>query len=120
MTFAKFKTAYLQRIRLVDATLVADVYVNQLVTYNPSTGAIAASNDKTASNSAIIALADVNLGVLASKMAVPYTHTLIENKSWAYDHKVAASTAKKKVAIYLVKDVEDVETYQTDVVEQLN
>lgn len=120
MTFTKFKTAYLQHTRIVDATLAADVYVNQLVTYNPTTGAIAASDDKTAANSAIIALSDRNFGVLVNNMAVPYAHTPVENKTWAYDGKVAASSAMKKVVIWLVKDPLDIETYQSSVVEQLN
>lgn len=120
MTFAKFKTAYLQHTRIVDATLVADVYVNQLVTYNPTTGAIAASDNKNADNAAIIALSDRNFGTLVDNMAVPYAHTPLENKTWAYDGKVAASTATKKVVIWLVKDPLDVEIYESNVVEQLN
>lgn len=121
-TYARFHTAYLQHVRIVDAKLSADVQVNQLVTYNPSTKVLAASNDKTASNSAIVALSDRNFGVLAANTSVPYTHTPVENKSVAYDGKVAATAgdATKKVGIWLVKDPMDIDTYQSDVVEQLN
>jgi hypothetical protein len=121
-TYAKFNTAYLQYARMVDAKLSAAVNVNQLVTYNPSTKVLAASDDKTASNSAIIALSDRNIGIRVDKSSVPYAHTPIENKTWQYDGQVAATVgdATKKVVIYMVKDPMDVETYTASSPEQLN
>ena len=114
---AKFKTAYLQRMEIIEATLAAAVNVGDLVIFNPSTGALAASTDGDASkaNSYIIAQSDISLAAIGGGRSGPYDHVKVEDKNLQYDAKVAASTTKKKVAVFKVINPSDVvvESYTT-------
>ena len=114
---AKFKTAYLQRMESIEATLAAAVNVGDLVTFNPSTGALAASTDGDASkaNSYIIAQSDISLAAIGGGRSGPYDPVTVEDKNLQYDAKVAASTTKKKVAVFKVINPSDVvvESYTT-------
>lgn len=114
---AKFKTAYLQRMEIIEATLAAAVNVGDLVTFNPTTGALAASTDGDASkaNSYIIAQSDTSFAAIGSGRSGPYDHVKVEDKNLQYDAKVAASTTKKKVAVFKVINPSDVvvESYTT-------
>jgi hypothetical protein len=117
---AKFKTAYLQRTQIVEATLAADLFVDDLVTYNPTTRVMAAATDPTAANAAIIAHSDRSLGInVGTNRSTPYTKTPVEDKTLQYDGKVALSTTAKKVAIWSIKDPLDIITWTPTVTEQL-
>jgi len=118
---AKFKTAYLQRMELIDATLVADVNVGDLVVYDPSTKAITASvaGDATVANSYIIAQSDVSLAAIGSGRSGPYDHVKVEDKNLQFDPKVKLSTTLKKVAVFKVVNPSDVEVEEYTTFEQL-
>lgn len=107
---AKFKTAYLQRMEILEATLAAAVNVGDLVTFTPATGALAASVDGDAStaNSYVIAQSDISFAAMGGGRSGPYDHVKVEDKNLQYDAKVAASATKKKVAVFKVINPSDV------------
>lgn len=106
----KFKTAYLQRMEILEATLAAAVNVGDLVTFTPATGALAASadGDASAANSYVIAQSDISFAAMGGGKSGPYDHVKVEDKNLQYDAKVAASATKKKVAVFKVINSSDV------------
>lgn len=107
---AKFKTAYLQKMEIIEATLANDLYVDDLVVYNPSTKALAASadGDPTASNTYIIAQSDISFAAIDGSKSGPYSHIPVEEKNLQFNGAVKASETLKKVAVFKVIDPTDV------------
>ncbi len=97
---AHFKTALGQREIVIEATLAADLKVGQLCTFN-GTALAAKTSNTVADNDYIIAQSD---------MTMEYGHVPVEQRDYRYDPKVAASTTKKKVAVFKVIDKDDVYT----------
>lgn len=107
---AKFKTAYLQRMEIIEATLAAKVNVGDLVVYNPTSKALTASvgGDPTVANSYIIAQSDTSFAAIAGGRSGPYKHVNVEDKNLQFDGSVDVSTTPKKVAVFRVTDPTDV------------
>lgn len=97
---AHFKTALGQREIVIEATLAADLKVGQLCTFTG--GALAAKTSETP--------VDGDYIVAQSDMTMEYGHVPVELRDYHYDPKVAASTTKKKVAVFKVIDKDDVYT----------
>ena len=118
---ALFKTAYLQRMILVDAYLQNPVNVGDLVTYNPTTKIIAPASDPTVANACIIAQSDVSMAVLDAARSGPYKHVRIQDKLWQFDRVVAPvgdftvpatpTGPTKRVSIFRVTNPMDIVTY---------
>lgn len=94
---AEFKTAYLQREVAVDATLAADLRVGQVCTLSAA-GALAAATAVAAGN-VIIAQSDMTMG---------NGHVPIELRDHKYSDVVKASSAKKRVMVFMITDVNDI------------
>ena len=118
---AKFKTAYLQHIQIIEATLAADLKVDDLVIYNPETKALTASTDgkATAANAYIIAQSDISFAAIGGSRSGPYKHINVEDKNLQFDPAVKASSTLKKVAVFKVVDPTDVVVEQYTTSEQL-
>ena len=103
--YAGFKTAWNQREIRLDAKPSTNLYVGQLCTYTASTKALVAKTTATpAVGDYIIAQSDVTTS---------NSHVPVENHSYAYDDKVAASTTEKIVMVFKVVDAEDVYVTKT-------
>ena len=100
-----FKTAYLQKENIEDATVAAELRVGQLVTL--SNGALAAAAG--ASESA--ALSAATHIIAQSDQTLEYGHVPVENRDYKYSPVVAISTTKKKVALFKIVDKNDILTY---------
>lgn len=118
---AKFKTAYLQRMLIIEATLAADVKVGDLVVYNPATKALTASaaGDASVANSYIVAQSDTSFAAIGGDRATPYKHINVEDKNLQFDPTVKSSSTVKKVAVFKVVDPTDVEVESYTASEQL-
>lgn len=101
---AQFKTALGQHEIVLDCKVAAELKVGYLCKYDASTDTLSASTSATpAAGDYIVAQSD---------MSMEYGHIPVENRDYRYDPKVAASTSKKKVAVFRVTDVTDVYTTQ--------
>lgn len=103
--YAKFKTAYDQHEIVIDATLAAEVVVGQLVTVTPASGSTPAS---IASASTVAAATHI---IAQSDATMEYGHVPVEARDYRYSNKVAASTSKKKVALFAISDKNDLITH---------
>jgi hypothetical protein len=95
---AEFKTAYLQREVALDVKVAADVKVGQVCKL--------ANDTITASTASAVAVGDVIIA--QSDMTVGQGHIKIENRDHNYSDKVAASTDKKHVMVFVVSDPSDI------------
>ena len=93
---AEFKTAYLQREVALDVEVAADVKVGQVCTL--------ADDTLTAATSAKVG----DVIIAQSDMTVGHGHIPIENRDHNYSDKVAASTDKKHVMVFVVSDPSDI------------
>ena len=99
---AQFKTAYLQREVVLDAKVAADVKVGQVCSYASDTITAITNTATPAVGNVIIAQSDVT---------VSGGHVPVEQHDYKYNDKVAASTsAKKKVLVFVINDVNDIVT----------
>jgi len=112
---AIFKTARFQSIEVVDATsaAAATFQVGDLVTYNPSTkaiAAVAAGTTTVPANAAIIALSDIGLKEPGNKSrSGVYAHVDVESKNLQADKGVYFTAGQtKKVGLFFVTDAKDV------------
>ena len=96
---AQFKTALGQREEVLDCIVSAEMQVGQICKYTSSTNTLAPSTSAAADGDYIIAQSD---------MTMEYGHVPVENRDYRYSPKVAASSTKKKVAVFKVIDVADV------------
>ena len=96
---AHFKTALGQRELVLDCKVAADLTVGQVCKL--SSGTLSASTATAAAAGDYI--------IAQSDMTMEYGHVPVESRNYAYDARVKASTSKnKKVAVFVVTDVNDV------------
>ncbi len=103
--YGHFKTAYLQKETIEDATVAAALNVGQLVTL--ADGALTAAAG--ASESA--ALGAATHIIAQSDQTLEYGHVPVENRDYRYSPVVAVSATKKKVALFKLVDKNDILTY---------
>ena len=114
----KFKTAYDQRELPLDVAVVGttNLHVGELVKY------VAAASGKPAYIVAATGLSDATHIIAQSDMTMEYGHVPVENRDYKYSDVVAAnvsatgsvtaSTETKKVAVFAIKDINDVIVYE--------
>lgn len=100
MVKAQFKTGYNQREIVIDAKVAADLKVGQVVTL--SSGTISAVADT------VLTPANTHYIVAQSDMTMSITKMDYTKGQFDYDDTVKASTALKKVALFMVSDPTDV------------
>jgi len=111
---ALFKTAYLQRVVMIDVDICPLCYVGDLMTYTAATKTLAVvATNVTAvpSDAVIIAQSDITLHNINANRSTPYGHVDVESKNLQADKSVAAKLtggANKKVAVFFVTDPNDI------------
>lgn len=109
---ANFKTAYLQREITVDAKAASSLELHVGDVVSGTTGAdgvvtiAARSNAAEATAKSSVALGDYIIA--QSDMTMEYGHVPVENRDYRYDDKVSMSTTAKKVALFKINDLSDI------------
>lgn len=109
---ANFKTAYLQRELPVDAKAASplELHVGDVVSGTIGTDGVytlaARSNAAEATAKSSVAVGDYI--VAQSDMTMEYGHVPVENRDYRYDDKVSMSTTAKKVALFKINDLSDI------------
>lgn len=98
---AKFKTAYLQR----------EVPMNKKVAEGGTkVGHVVYDNSGTLTERETVASVVVGDMIIAqADMTLEYGHVPVENRNYAYSDAVAASNADKKVAVFVITNLDDVD-----------
>ena len=109
---ANFKTAYLQRELPVDAKAASplELHVGDVVSGTVGADGVltiaARSNAVEATAKSSVAVGDYI--VAQSDMTMEYGHVPVENRDYRYDDKVSMSTSAKKVALFKINDLSDI------------
>ena len=110
---ANFKTAYLQRELPVDAKAASPLELHVGDVVSGTVGAdgvltIAARSNNTSEPAAKSSVAVGDYIVAQSDMTMEYGHVPVENRDYRYDDKVSMSTTAKKVALFKINDLSDI------------
>ena len=109
---ANFKTAYLQREIPVDAKAASplELHVGDVVSGTIGADGVytlaARSNAAEATAKSSVAVGDYI--VAQSDMTMEYGHVPVENRDYRYDDKVSMGTSPKKVALFKINDLSDI------------
>ena len=109
---ANFKTAYLQRELPVDAKAASpiELHVGDVVSGTIGADGVltiaARSNAAEATAKSSVAVGDYI--VAQSDMTMEYGHVPVENRDYRYDDKVSMGTSAKKVALFKINDLSDI------------
>ena len=109
---ANFKTAYLQREIPVDAKAASplELHVGDVVSGTIGTDGVytlaARSNAVEATAKSSVAVGDYI--VAQSDMTMEYGHVPVENRDYRYNDKVSLGTSAKKVALFKINDLSDI------------
>lgn len=109
---ANFKTAYLQRELPVDAKAASslELHVGDVVSGTVGADGVltiaARSNAVEATAKSSVAVGDYI--VAQSDMTMEYGHVPVENRDYRYDDKVSMGTSAKKVALFKINDLSDI------------
>lgn len=109
---ANFKTAYLQRELPVDAKAASplELHVGDVVSGTVGADGVltiaARSNTVEATAKSSVAVGDYI--VAQSDMTMEYGHVPVENRDYRYDDKVSMGTSAKKVALFKINDLSDI------------
>ena len=109
---ANFKTAYLQRELPVDAKAASplELHVGDVVSGTIGADGVytlaARSNAVEATAKSSVAVGDYI--VAQSDMTMEYGHVPVENRDYRYDDKVSMGTSAKKVALFKINDLSDI------------
>lgn len=109
---ANFKTAYLQREIPVDAKAASplELHVGDVVSGTIGTDGVytlaARSNAAEATAKSSVTVGDYI--VAQSDMTMEYGHVPVENRDYRYDDKVSMGTSAKKVALFKINDLSDI------------
>ena len=109
---ANFKTAYLQREIPVDAKAASplELHVGDVVSGTIGADGVytlaARSNAAEATAKSSVAVGDYI--VAQSDMTMEYGHVPVENRDYRYDDKVSMGTSAKKVALFKINDLSDI------------
>ena len=109
---ANFKTAYLQRELPVDAKAASplELHVGDVVSGTIGADGVytlaARSNAVEATAKSSVAVGDYI--VAQSDMTMEYGHVPVENRDYRYNDKVSIGTSAKKVALFKINDLSDI------------
>lgn len=109
---ANFKTAYLQREIPVDAKAAGalELHVGDVVSGTVGADGVltiaARSNSVEATAKASVAEGDYI--VAQSDMTMEYGHVPVEDRDYRYNDKVSMSATAKKVALFKINDLSDI------------
>ena len=109
---ANFKTAYLQRELPVDAKAASpiELHVGDVVSGTIGADGVytlaARSNAVEATAKSSVAVGDYI--VAQSDMTMEYGHVPVENRDYRYNDKVSMGTSAKKVALFKINDLSDI------------
>ena len=109
---ANFKTAYLQRELPVDAKAASpiELHVGDVVSGTIGADGVytlaARSNAAEATAKSSVAVGDYI--VAQSDMTMEYGHVPVENRDYRYNDKVSIGTSAKKVALFKINDLSDI------------
>ena len=109
---ANFKTAYLQRELPVDAKAASpiELHVGDVVSGTIGADGVytlaARSNAAEATAKSSVAVGDYI--VAQSDMTMEYGHVPVENRDYRYNDKVSMGTSAKKVALFKINDLSDI------------
>lgn len=109
---ANFKTAYLQRELPVDAKAASslELHVGDVVSGTVGADGVltiaARSNAVEATAKSSVAVGDYI--VAQSDMTMEYGHVPVENRDYRYNDKVSMGTSAKKVALFKINDLSDI------------
>ena len=109
---ANFKTAYLQRELPVDAKAASplELHVGDVVSGTVGADGVltiaARSNAVEATAKSSVAVGDYI--VAQSDMTMEYGHVPVENRDYRYNDKVSMGTTAKKVALFKINDLSDI------------
>ena len=109
---ANFKTAYLQREIAVDAKSASplELHVGDVVSGTVGADGVltiaARSNAVEATAKSSVAVGDYI--VAQSDMTMEYGHVPVENRDYRYNDKVSMGTSAKKVALFKINDLSDI------------
>lgn len=122
---ANFKTAYLVKEEVIDAAVTADVKVGDVVTIanegtesaqispivastSDSESTSASENIATVVASAKASISEGQLIIAQADMTMEYGHVPVEDRDYKYSPLVASTSTKKKIAVFRIKDVGDI------------
>ena len=109
---ANFKTAYLQRELPVDAKAASnlELHIGDVVSGTIGADGVytlaARSNAAEATAKSSVAVGDYI--VAQSDMTMEYGHVPVENRDYRYNDKVSIGTSAKKVALFKINDLSDI------------
>ena len=109
---ANFKTAYLQRELPVDAKAASplELHVGDVVSGTIGTDGVytLAARTGTVEETVKSSVAVGDYIVAQSDMTMEYGHVPVENRDYRYDDKVSMGTSAKKVALFKINDLSDI------------
>ena len=109
---ANFKTAYLQRELPVDAKAASplELHVGDVVSGTIGTDGVytLAARTGTVEETVKSSVAVGDYIVAQSDMSMEYGHVPVENRDYRYNDKVSMSTTAKKVALFKINDLSDI------------
>ena len=109
---ANFKTAYLQRELPVDAKAASpiELHVGDVVSGTIGADGVytLAARSNAAESTAKSSVAVGDYIVAQSDMTMEYGHVPVENRDYRYNDKVSISTSAKKVALFKINDLSDI------------
>ena len=109
---ANFKTAYLQRELPVDAKAASplELHVGDVVSGTIGTDGVytLAARTGTVEETVKSSVAVGDYIVAQSDMTMEYGHVPVENRDYRYSDKVSLNTTPKKVALFKINDLSDI------------
>ena len=124
---ANFKTAYLVREEVVDASVSASCKVGDVVSIanegtssaiiTPVVGTSASTSSAVstcvsdAMKSAAAAISAGHLIIAQADQTMEYGHVKVEDRDYKYDPTVKSCDAIKKIAVFRIKDITDINKY---------
>ena len=125
---ANFKTAYLVKEEVITAAVAADCSVGDVVTIGnegtssaqitPVTASVsdsastsASENLESAAQTAIASISAGQLIIAQADMTMEYGHVPVEYRDYKYSPLVASTSTQKKLAVFRIKDVSDINKY---------
>ena len=122
---ANFKTAYLVREEVIDASVASDCEVGDVVTIanegtssaaitpvvasvSDSVSTSASENYASAEETVIASISKGQLIIAQADMTMEYGHVPVEDRDYRYEPKVSSCSTQKKIAVFRIIDIGDI------------